>query len=246
MNTEIEPHPPAVERLDQGNRAYAARSPAGPASESFFAQAPFAAVLACSDARLPVEQVFGQEANHLFVVRLAGNVPSPEALESLEFGVGSLESIELMAVVGHTSCGALTAAAAAYLSPGSHPATMKATTAHLWTSVHLAARALEQAQRVDWSSLAQVGPPLIDLAALAHAARTAMHLQNTFSPLRDAMPVVYGLYNLHTRQVGQPLGAVWQPGLRFAPEGPDQVKTLLAEWASSAYIHTLLGENQAG
>src|SRR5262245_38706666 len=46
------------------------------------AQAPFAAVLGCSDARVPTEMVFQQGSNSLFVVRVAGNIVGSETLAS--------------------------------------------------------------------------------------------------------------------------------------------------------------------
>ena len=74
------------------------------------AQEPFAAVLGCADARVPAEFVFGQAANDLFVVRVAGNVPGTECLGSLDYAVAHLASLRLLTVVGHTGCGAVTAA----------------------------------------------------------------------------------------------------------------------------------------
>ena len=47
-------------------------------------QEPFAAVLSCADSRVPVEIVFDQSIGHVFVVRVAGNVATPEIIASLE------------------------------------------------------------------------------------------------------------------------------------------------------------------
>jgi carbonic anhydrase len=71
---------------------------------------PVAAVLACSDARVPPSVVFDQPAGTLFVVRIAGNTASPAALASLDYAVAAL-GVELLIVLGHTDCGAVTAAA---------------------------------------------------------------------------------------------------------------------------------------
>src|SRR5690606_32102297 len=79
------------------------------------AQAPFAAVLCCSDARVPPEFLFGQTVNDLFVVRVAGNVPSSDCIGSLDYAVAKLSSLRLLAVLGHTRCGAVTATVDAYL-----------------------------------------------------------------------------------------------------------------------------------
>jgi carbonic anhydrase len=69
-------------------------------------QEPFAAVLGCSDSRVPVEAVFGQGPGQLFVVRVAGNVVTPTQLGSLEFAVVELGT-RLIVVMGHTGCGAV-------------------------------------------------------------------------------------------------------------------------------------------
>lgn len=81
---------------------------------------PVAAVLACSDARVPPSVIFDQPAGSLFVVRVAGNTASPAAIASFDFAVAEL-GVELLIVLGHTSCGAVAAACAGecagYLEP---------------------------------------------------------------------------------------------------------------------------------
>lgn len=71
-------------------------------------QEPFAAVLSCADSRVPVEFIFDQSIGHLFVVRIAGNIATPEIIASLEYGVGVLGTKVLM-VLGHSKCGAVQA-----------------------------------------------------------------------------------------------------------------------------------------
>jgi len=80
-------------------------------------QAPFAAVLSCADSRVPVELVFDQSIGHLFVVRVAGNVVTPELIASLEYGVAVLGTKALM-VLGHARCGAVQATIDAKPVPG--------------------------------------------------------------------------------------------------------------------------------
>jgi carbonic anhydrase len=70
---------------------------------------PQAAILACSDARVPPSIIFGQEPGSLFVVRLAGNSATPSAVASLTYAVEQLGT-DLVVVLGHTGCGAVTAA----------------------------------------------------------------------------------------------------------------------------------------
>lgn len=80
-------------------------------------QEPFAALLSCADSRVPVEFVFDQSIGHLFVVRVAGNVATPEIIASLEYGVAVLGTNVLM-VLGHSSCGAVKATIEGKAVPG--------------------------------------------------------------------------------------------------------------------------------
>jgi carbonic anhydrase len=72
-------------------------------------QFPFAAFLGCADSRVPVETVFDQGIGDCFVCRLAGNIATPEAIGSLEFGTLVLGS-KVILVLGHQACGAVVTA----------------------------------------------------------------------------------------------------------------------------------------
>jgi carbonic anhydrase len=80
-------------------------------------QEPFAAVLSCADSRVPVELAFDQSIGHLFVVRVAGNVATPDTIASLEYG-GAVLGIKAILVLGHTNCGAVKATMAGKAVPG--------------------------------------------------------------------------------------------------------------------------------
>jgi carbonic anhydrase len=80
-------------------------------------QEPFAAVLACADSRVPVEILFDQSIGHVFVSRVAGNIVTPEIMASLEYSVAVL-GVKALLVIGHTNCGAISAAVAAKEVPG--------------------------------------------------------------------------------------------------------------------------------
>lgn len=71
-------------------------------------QEPFAAVLSCADSRVPVELVFDQSIGHIFVTRVAGNVITPEIIDSLEYGAAVLGT-KVILVMGHSNCGAVKA-----------------------------------------------------------------------------------------------------------------------------------------
>src|SRR5258707_2212606 len=73
-------------------------------------QHPFAAILGCSDSRVPPELIFDAEFGDLFVIRVAGNVGWPEVLGSLP-NPGTHLKKRLFMVVGHEGAGAVQAAA---------------------------------------------------------------------------------------------------------------------------------------
>lgn len=101
----------ALALLREGNRRFAAdlRNP-----ESLHArrmelaagQAPFAAILGCSDSRVPVEIVFDQGLGDLFVIRVAGNIVAPSQIGSIEFAAERFGT-RLVVVLGHSNCGAV-------------------------------------------------------------------------------------------------------------------------------------------
>jgi carbonic anhydrase len=72
-------------------------------------QRPIATVLSCSDSRVPLEIIFDQSIGDLFPIRVVGNICRDSQLGSMEFGVKYLET-PLCVVLGHTKCGAVTAA----------------------------------------------------------------------------------------------------------------------------------------
>lgn len=75
------------------------------------AQRPHATILGCSDSRVPPEWIFDAGLGELFVVRVAGNVLSPEIAGSLQYAGSYLET-PLFVVLGHEGCGAISAALA--------------------------------------------------------------------------------------------------------------------------------------
>lgn len=102
-------------RLKIGNRRHAEMHPMHPhlgsawRAELSKAQHPFACVLACADSRVPPEMVFDTGLGDLFVVRVAGNIVDDAVLGSLEYAVEHLH-VPLIVVLGHSGCGAVTAA----------------------------------------------------------------------------------------------------------------------------------------
>jgi carbonic anhydrase len=107
--------PAALEQLIDGNRRFVAgTSKRGHQSAAYrhgltTSQHPFATILGCSDSRVPVELLFDQGFGDLFIIRVAGNVVGTGELGSIEYAVHHLHT-PLVLVMGHESCGAVTAA----------------------------------------------------------------------------------------------------------------------------------------
>jgi carbonic anhydrase len=72
-------------------------------------QHPYATILSCSDSRVPRELIFDAGFGELFIIRVAGNVLSPEIAASLQYAGRHLHT-PLFVVLGHTNCGAVAAA----------------------------------------------------------------------------------------------------------------------------------------
>jgi len=106
----------AIQRLTAGNARFAEGKSdhpnAGPTRRTetgTLGQQPFVTILGCSDSRVPLETVFDQGIGDIFAVRVAGNICEVDEMASLEYGVSKLGT-RLVVVLGHTDCGAVTAA----------------------------------------------------------------------------------------------------------------------------------------
>jgi carbonic anhydrase len=105
----------AFDELLQGNKRFSSQKMNQPNRSSFrlrevaSGQKPFAAILGCADSRVPSEIIFDQGLGDLFVVRVAGNVATPEEIGSLEYGTLVLGA-KVILVLGHQKCGAVKAA----------------------------------------------------------------------------------------------------------------------------------------
>ena len=82
-------------------------------------QSPFASVLTCADSRVPPEHLFDAGLGELFVCRNAGNIPDEIAIGSLEYAVAHT-GCPLLMVLGHSSCGAMSATVEAAINPEIH------------------------------------------------------------------------------------------------------------------------------
>lgn len=109
----------AWNRLLAGNRRFVDDVPQHPNQDTARREAlsndqtPFVTLFGCSDSRVAAEMIFDVGLGDMFVVRNAGQVVDPVTLGSLEYGVEILGT-PLLVVLGHDSCGAVTAAYNAY------------------------------------------------------------------------------------------------------------------------------------
>ena len=105
----------ARKRLAEGNQRFVERRSKHPHQtldwrvELEAGQHPFAVILGCADSRVPPELLFDQGFGDLFVVRVAGNIVDTDVRGSVEYAVDHLGT-PLVLVLGHTRCGAVTAA----------------------------------------------------------------------------------------------------------------------------------------
>ena len=108
----------ALERLRAGNARFVAGEARFPTVQKEVlaalarGQRPYVTILGCSDSRVPPELVFDAGFGELFIVRVAGNVISPEVMGSLQYASVHLRT-PLIVVLGHEGCGAVEAAVAA-------------------------------------------------------------------------------------------------------------------------------------
>ena len=130
-------------------------------------QNPMAAVLCCSDSRVPAEFVFDQCLGDIFVVRTAGLVLEPTSLGSLEYAVAHLH-VPLLVINGHEFCGAVTAAV-------NHPDLDES---HITAVVRQIAPAATQARERGLS-----GPELVEAA-------NDFHLKNLYDALSRQSPIM--------------------------------------------------------
>jgi len=187
----------ALKRLMEGNERYVSGQTKGRDFASTRAalsrgQNPYACILSCADSRVSPELCFDAGRGDLFVNRVAGNYVNNDMLASLEYGIAVLHS-PLIMVLGHTSCGAVSAAVNAHEKPTEYPG-------HIQNIV------------------TAIMPAVRDAAAEPHAgslvqAATIENVRINVRNLKEATPlisravqnnlvrVVGGLYDLETGRV---------------------------------------------
>lgn len=189
-------------------------------------QEPFAMVLGCSDARVPLESIFDQSFNEMFVVRIAGNVLSTECVGSFTYGVRNFgKSLKVQIVLGHTGCGAVTAAVNTYLAPNEYANigfthALRTLVDRAMIAVRGAAKSIERCCGEDIVKHPNYRAALLDVAVYLNAAITALDLRRELGAVSDnSPPVYYGVCDLKSLLVtSSPVTpTTTEPDLRPAP-----------------------------
>jgi carbonic anhydrase len=259
----------ARRRLERGNQAFAAlfdgvQGDGGylrhvvsvdprdlsllPGGKERVAQRPFAAVLGCADARVPIELLFNEGPNDLFIVRIAGNILGAEVLGSLNYAIERLGgSLRLVVVLAHSGCGAVTAAVDVFLNPAGY---LQIVTNHALRRILDNVLIVVQASS---RKLAQIFGPgvtgrpgyreaLIEASIAVNAALTAHTIRRDMAadtPIQ--IKTVYGVYLLESRRIWSPQkGAATWTGLAEAPGDSANFEALGDAIAHSSRIAAIL------
>lgn len=222
----------ARRRLEEGNRAFAALfdnlvdqdgvarqvvqvdlRDLGllPGSEGAPRQRPYAAILGCSDARVPVELIFNEGPNDLFVIRVAGNGLGSDVLGSLKYAVENLSSsLKLIVVMGHSGCGAVQSAVDAFLSPSDYlPLAAKHSLRNILDQmlvvIHASARTLMRVFGPDVLHRPGYREALVETSIVVNAALAAYSIEQEIENHDpNVLQVAHGVYLLGTREVWTP------------------------------------------
>jgi carbonic anhydrase len=216
-------------------------------------QTPFALVLGCSDARAPIERIFDQSPNDLFVIRVAGNVLGVECLGSIDYAVNQLgASLKLLVVLGHSSCGAVSAAVDSYLAPRDYASiafthSLRSLVDRIQVAVRGAATALERVAGAQAARHPSYRSALIEAAVYVNAAITAFDVRREVERLGgDGVRVVSGVFDLVQQRVrARPAGASEdgpEPTPVFAevPGGPEDFAVIGTEIARAIAARQLV------
>ena len=188
-------------------------------------QRPYAAILGCSDARVPIELIFNEGPNDLFVVRVAGNGLGSEVLGSLKYAVDHLGgSLKIIVVLGHSGCGAVSAAVDAFLDPQTYLAvaakhSLRSILDRLLVVVNGAAIRMTATFGPEVVRRPGYRAALIEATVVSNAALAAYTLQQELGAADShGLRAAYGVYLLEAAQVWAPrAGSNECAGLAYPP-----------------------------
>ncbi len=189
----------ALEQLREGNRRFVdgARTldkliTQSRRDELVTTQAPIAAIVGCSDSRVPVEIVFDRGLGDLFVIRVAGNIVAPSQIGSVECAAERLGT-RLVVGLGHTRCGAVRATLDDLEKGG----------AELWNMNSIVARIRPSVEELLATDLKHDHEALWDHAVRSNVRASANQLRHGSDVLErlirsNGLRIVGAEYSLHT------------------------------------------------
>ena len=195
--------------------------------------------MGCSDARVPIELIFNEGPNDLFVIRVAGNSLGTEVLGSLKYAVDNLsQSLKLIVVLGHSGCGALTTAVDVFLNPSGYlplvsKHSLRSILDRLLIVVDACARKLSATFGADVVRKPGYRRALIEASIVTNAALASYSIRRELGDNNlTGLKVVYGVYLLDTREVWSPIREGYS-GLATAPDSDAAFSQLGDEIARS-------------
>jgi len=212
-------------------------------------QRPYAAVLGCSDARVPIELIFNEGPNDLFVVRVAGNGLGAEGMGSLKYAADHLgESLKLVVVLGHSGCGAVSAAVDVFLTPSSYleladQHALRNILDRLLVVVHAAAKHMAVVHGPSVTARPGYRKALIEASVVSNAALSAYTLQQELGHRGTGdLRAAYGVWLLESHRIWAPrVGGDTCDGLAVPPVEAGAFAGLADAVVKSERIGGLLG-----
>lgn len=222
-----------------------------PGTRGAVVQRPFAAILGCADARVPIELVFNEGPNNLFVVRIAGNGLGADALGSLAYAADHFrDHLKLVVVLGHSGCGAVAAAVDHFLMPSQYfdlggDMALRGVLDRLTIVVQAASRRIQAAFGRDIVDHPGFRDALIVGATATNATLVAGMVRRELAKRHGKPPrTVYGVYQVDTRRVWTVDGVGGErPGLSEPPKGTAAIADFAAHLVRSPRIRTPLGRD---
>lgn len=198
-----------LEVLREGNRRFLSghrltRDLARQVDATSTGQFPIAAVLGCIDSRTPTELIFDVGMGDVFTIRIAGNVSKAKVMGSLEYAT-AVAGAKLIVVMGHTRCGAVTAAVDLFKS---HRGAAEATGCdHLDSIVDEIQRSIHPDWVLDYEKkLDRDKQRIVDAVAEANVHRVAQSLPLESVAIRrqldeGKLKIIGAMYDVSTGQV---------------------------------------------
>jgi len=203
METNLSITDAALKRLRDGNQRYldgnlshTKENLSEHREQTSKGQHPFAAVISCADSRVPPELIFDCNIGELFTIRVAGNIIASSQTASIEYAVENLNT-QLVVIMGHSGCGAVSAALADSVDPIMHRAEKLNS---LFKRIKPAVESLLDTELVnDTNALMDAAVVANVRAAIDDLTRSSGFLREEYS--KGKLRVVGAVYDLHTGRV---------------------------------------------